>query len=124
MDDYGQYQSALKDANVFATTQNDYEKLCPFGSGAPNEDEIGKQYFSETCEYNDQVGYYNGVFAGHVTEGDFRNQVSSGGLGSWMLMELLSKGLLDYVVHVKSERAAQGFNTFRFRYQFGKSLKK
>ncbi|EPY4835453.1 MULTISPECIES: Coenzyme F420 hydrogenase/dehydrogenase, beta subunit C-terminal domain [Klebsiella] len=122
MDDYGQYQSALKDANVFATTQNDYEKLCPFGSGAPNEDEIGKQQFSETCEYNDQVGYYNGVFAGHVTEGDFRNQGSSGGMGTWVLNELLSKGLVDYVVHVKSETAAEDLHNIPFKYQVSESL--
>lgn len=122
MDDYGQYQSALKDANVFATTQNDYEKLCPFGSGAPNEDEIGKQQFSETCEYNGQVGYYNGVFAGHVTEGDFRNQGSSGGMGTWVLNELLSKGLVDYVVHVKSETAAQDLHNIPFKYQVSESL--
>ncbi|HHI3574315.1 coenzyme F420 hydrogenase/dehydrogenase beta subunit N-terminal domain-containing protein [Klebsiella pneumoniae] len=122
MDDYGQYQSALKDANVFATTQNDYEKLCPFGSGAPNEDEIGKQQFSETCEYNDQVGYYNGVFAGHVTEGDFRNQGSSGGMGTRVLNELLSKGLVDYVVHVKSETAAEDLHNIPFKYQVSESL--
>lgn len=122
MDDYGQYQSALKDANVFATTQNDYEKLCPFGSGAPNEDEIGKQQFSETCEYNDQVGYYNGVFAGHVTEGDFRNQGSSGGMGTWILNEMLSKGLVDYVVHVKSETAAEDLHNIPFKYQVSETL--
>src|SRR5690554_2568753 len=122
MDDYGQYQSALKDANVFATTQNDYEKLCPFGSGAPNEDEIGKEYFSETCEYNDQVGYYNGVYAGHVTEGDFRNRGSSGGMGTWVLNELLSKGLVDYVVHVKSETAAEDLHNLPFKYQISESL--
>lgn len=122
MDDYGQYQSALKDTNVFATTQNDYEKLCPFGSGAPNEDEIGKEYFSETCEYNDQVGYYNGVFAGHVTEGDFRNKGSSGGMGTWVLNELLSKGLVDYVVHVKSETAAEDLHNIPFKYQVSESL--
>ncbi|WP_100641488.1 Coenzyme F420 hydrogenase/dehydrogenase, beta subunit C-terminal domain [Marinobacter salexigens] len=122
MDDYGQYQSSLKDANVFATTQNDYEKLCPFGSGTPNEDEIAKQHFSETCDHNNQVGYYNGVFAGHVAEGDFRNQGSSGGMGTWVLNELLSKGLVDYVVHVKSETAAQGLHNIPFKYQVSETL--
>lgn len=124
MDDYGQYQSALKGSNVFATTQNDYEKLCPFGSDAPNEDSISKEYFSEICEYNDQVGYYNGVYAGHVTEGDFRNQGSSGGMGTWVLNELLSKGLVDYVVHVKSETAAQDLHNLPFKYQISESPEK
>ncbi len=122
MDDYGQYQSTLKDPSVFATTQNDYEKLCPFGSGAPNEDEIANQHFSESCEHNNQVGYYNGVFAGHVTEGKFREQGSSGGMGTWVLNELLEKRLVDYVVHVKSEKADQDLSNIPFKYQVSETL--
>ena len=122
MDDYGQYQSSLKDANVFASTHIDYEKLCPFGSGAKNEDEIARQIFSDTCEHNSQVGYYNGVFAGHVDEGEFRKRGSSGGMGTWVLNELLSKGLVDYVVHVKSESAGQDLNSIPFKYQVSETL--
>lgn len=122
MDEYGQYQSALKDPNVFAATKNDYEKLCPFGSGAPNEDEIAKQHFSGSCEHNGQIGYYNGVFAGHVIEGDFRKQGSSGGMGTWILNELLSKGLVDYVVHVKSETASVNLHNIPFKYQVSETL--
>lgn len=122
MDDYGQYQSTLKDTKVFATTQHDYEELCPFGLGASDEDEIAKQHFSETCEHNNQVGYYNGVFAGHVTEGEFRKQGSSGGMGTWVLNELLAKGLVDYVVHVKSETSDEDLNNIAFKYQVSESL--
>ncbi len=122
MDDYGQYQSALKDSDIFATTQTDYEKICPFGSGAPNEDEIAKQYFSETCKHNDQIGHYSGVFAGHVSESDFRKQGSSGGMGTWVLNELLSKGLVDYVLHVKSENADLNLHSIPFKYQVSATL--
>nr|WP_295710036.1 coenzyme F420 hydrogenase/dehydrogenase beta subunit N-terminal domain-containing protein [uncultured Halomonas sp.] len=122
MDDYGQYQSILKDVNVFASTQNDYEKICPFGAGASNEDEIASKHFSNTCEYNNQVGYYNGVYAGHVSEGEFRKQGSSGGMGTWVLNELLSKGLVDYVVHVKSETSEQDLNNIPFKYQISETL--
>src|SRR5690606_15691902 len=122
MDDYGQYQSALKDSNLIATTKDNYEKLCPFGAGAPNEDDIAKQHFSETCEYNRQVGYFNGVFVGHVIEGDFRSRGSSGGMGTWILSELLSKGLVDYVIHVKSETANKDIHNLPFKYQISESL--
>lgn len=122
MDDYGQYQSSLKDANVFASTHIDYEKICPFGSGARNEDEIAKQIFSDSCDHNSQVGYYNGVFAGNVAEGEFRKRGSSGGMGTWVLNELLSKGLVDYVVHVKSETAGQDLNNIPFKYQISETL--
>lgn len=122
MDDYGQYQSAIKDSDIFATTRIDYEKVCPFGSGAPNEDEISKQYFSETCKHNDQVGYYSGVFAGYVTEANFRKQGSSGGMGTWVLNELLAKGLVDYVLHVKSENAELNLHNIPFKYQVSATL--
>ncbi|WP_139233035.1 Coenzyme F420 hydrogenase/dehydrogenase, beta subunit C-terminal domain [Halomonas korlensis] len=122
MDDYGKYQSRLSSSNVFAKTEIDYEKLCPFGTSTPNEDEIAKQHYGETCEYNTQVGYYKGVYAGHVTEGDFRKQGSSGGMGTWVLNELLEKGLVDYVLHVKSETADQDLNNLPFRYHVSKTL--
>ncbi len=122
MDEYGQYQSRLNDAKVFAKTEIDYEKLCPFGASAPNEDEIAKEYFSETCEYNTQVGYYRGVYAGHVAEGEFRNRGSSGGMGTWVLNELLSKGLVDHIIHVKSEVGDDDLNSIPFEYRISSSL--
>jgi len=122
MDEYGQYQSQLSESGVFAKTDSNYEKLCPFGSAAPNEDEIAEQHFAEACEHNPQVGYYNGVYAGHVCEGEFRKQGSSGGMGTWVLNELLAKGLVDYVVHVKSETAEEDLNNIPFKYQISESL--
>lgn len=122
MDDYGQYQAALTDANPIVASQMDYEKLCPFGAGARNENEIAGDTFCGTSEYNSQVGYYNGVFAGHVVEGDFRNQGSSGGMGTWVLNELLKKGLVDHVVHVKSEVSDQQLHNIPFKYQVSQTL--
>ena len=122
MDAYGQYQSYLGESRVLDKTEVNYEKLCPFGDGSPNEDEISKHYFSENCEYNTRVGYYNSVFSGHVSEGSFRRNGSSGGMGSWILNELLSKGFVDYVVHVKSETADHDINNIPFKYEVSSSL--
>ncbi|MHA6964801.1 Coenzyme F420 hydrogenase/dehydrogenase, beta subunit C-terminal domain [Zobellella denitrificans] len=122
MDEYGQFQSRLNASNVASETGTDYEKLCPFGFNAPNEDDIAKRYFSESCEYNTQVGYYKGVYAGHVTEGEFRNRGSSGGMGTWMLNELMAKELVDYVVHVKSGEEADDLNSIPFGYRISDTL--
>lgn len=121
MDDYGQYQSRLSGPKVFAKTESDYEQICPFGSRAPNEDEIAAQYYSETCEHNTQLGYYKGVYAGYVTEGEFRSRGSSGGMGSWVLNELLEQNLVDYVLHVKSASADEDLNKIPFKYSISKS---
>jgi len=122
MDEYGQYQSRMNASNVFAKTESDYEKLCPFGATAPNEDEIAKQHFAETCDHNTQVGYYKGVYAGHVTEGEFRNRGSSGGMGTWVLNELLDQGLVDYIIHVKSDVDGGDLNNIPFEYHVSKTL--
>lgn len=107
MEDYGRYQSAQKGSDIFATTQIDYETVCPFGSGAPNEDETGKQYFSEKCKHNEQLGYSSG----HVNKSDFRKQGSSDILSIQALTERLSKGLVDCVLYVKSENAELSLRT-------------
>ncbi|NWN91381.1 coenzyme F420 hydrogenase [Marinobacter adhaerens] len=122
MDDYGKYQSQLGRDNVFAKTVTDYEELCPFGSKSPNEDLIAKKYFENTCKYNDQVGYYQGVYAGHVTQGEFRNRGSSGGMGTWILNELLDQGRVDYIIHVKSEASDEKLHDIPFSYHISETL--
>lgn len=122
MDSYGQYRPHTDDSSVFARTDSSYEKLCPFSASAPNEDDIAKQYYAESCEHHPQAGYYNGVYVGHVTEGEFRTRGSSGGMGTWVLHELLDKKRVDYVIHVKSETADKDLNNIPFKYQVSGTL--
>ena len=50
-----------------------------------------------------------------MAESDFRAQGSSGGLVSWLLVELLERGLVDHVVHVAPNAAPDaGSPLFRF----------
>lgn len=77
--------------------------VCPFSSEAKDENEISEQIFNNipNLKKNDLLGYYSETFAGHVSEGDFRKKGSSGGGVSWLLKELMEKGLIDAVIHVK-----------------------
>ena len=122
MDEYGQYQSYLADSGVFAKTETNYEQLCPFGDDAPNEDELAKRRFSDSCDYNPQAGYFKGIYAGHVAEGSFRQNGSSGGMGTWIIHELLAKGLVDYVLHVKSEGDEKHTDNIPFKYSVSDTL--
>ncbi len=104
MDKYGRFQAAAvgqgsADANVM--------KVCPFSNEAPNEDVIGKKYFGEHCDYHKRIGYYLNTYAGHVLEGEFRKLGSSGGMGTWIVHELLDKGLVDAVIHVRERNSPQ-----------------
>lgn len=123
MNEYGQYESRLSHTNTYPIIETNYEKICPFGSIAPNEDELAKKHFSNNCQHNTQIGYYKKLYAGHVTEGEFRKQGSSGGMGTWILNELFSKGLVDHVIHVKSENSEDEPNKLPFKYQISSNSK-
>ena len=122
MDDFGQFKSGLDDSKIFAKAKIDYEKICPFGSHSSNEDEIASAYYEGDCEYDEKVGYYNGVYAGHVSEGAFREFGSSGGMGTWVLNELLVKDKVDYVIHVKSESAEDHLHNLPFKYSISNTV--
>ena len=117
MDEYGQFQSRLREQPKGDQTEDDYEKICPFGAEAPTEDKLAEAIYANDCAQDEHVGFYNGVFAGHVVEGDYRTHGSSGGMGSWILNELLEKDLVDYVVHVKSDGIDEASNNIPFKYQ-------
>ena len=76
-------------------------ELCPFSDESRDEDEIGKELYGSKNTYHNKLGYINSSYAGHVVEKEFRNNGSSGGMGTWILTELLSKNLVDGIIHVK-----------------------
>jgi coenzyme F420 hydrogenase subunit beta len=79
----------------------DLPTVCPFSAAAEGEDALAEPRFAESCGYHPKIGYYAANYAGYVAEGGFRRQGSSGGMGSWILCELLRRGLVDAVVHVQ-----------------------
>jgi coenzyme F420 hydrogenase subunit beta len=78
-------------------------KVCPFSNTARNEDSLAADLFADDeASHHDIVGYHRKIVAGHVVAGDFRELGTSGGMTSWVLYQLLSKGEVDAVVHVAS----------------------
>lgn len=47
------------------------------------------------------IGFYLDLFAGHVSEGNYRRDGSSGGFGSWILCEMLKTDMVDCVINVR-----------------------
>ncbi|WP_162244053.1 Coenzyme F420 hydrogenase/dehydrogenase, beta subunit C-terminal domain [Pseudorhodoferax sp. Leaf265] len=77
------------------------EQVCPFLAG-PNEDVLAAQQFGELGGGHDaRLGWYQGLYAGHALERRHRDEGSSGGLTSWLLAELLHRGLVTGVIHVR-----------------------
>lgn len=67
-----------------------------------NESDIAKQLFSQVkgIKHDDDLGYYSDLYVGHVTEGEYRSNGSSGGFGTWILAQLLEKNEIDFVINV------------------------
>lgn len=78
--------------------------VCPFAHTSMNEDVLGRELFSRDCSKHEKIGYHFKTYAGHVTEAGFRQKGSSGGLGSWFLVELLKRDMVDAVIHIHERK--------------------
>lgn len=119
-DRFGAFQARLRPgvaAELDARTPAvDVTAVCPFGHRAADESEIGADLYGHLPYHLPELGHYGALYAGWVEEGDYRSSGSSGGLGSWVLVELLERGLVDRVIHVGPGVDGHGAgDLFRFR---------
>ena len=118
-DEYGRYVAARQitgsPANLTASG------VCPFGDAVPNEDELAQDIFGDLGSTHPCVGKHVGAYAGWVVESDYRAKGSSGGMASWLLVELLSRNLVDYIVHVAAEPFPKAGNPL-FRFSISSSV--
>lgn len=118
-DDFGKYQARITDSTSNSTGES-VLKVCPFSNSSFNEDQIGKRLYGAKNSKNNELGYIDSTFAGHVTEQGFRTNGSSGGMGTWVLSELLRLGHVDKVVHVKP--VGENDNDAIFKYAVSENL--
>ena len=111
LNEYGQYQPVLIDKRQKKSKHDDKLALVSAMSDeSQNEDEIAADLFSDIpgSQHNKVIGYYLDLYAGHVAEGNYRQKASSGGITTWLLVQMLEKGLIDGVVHVREARDGDG----------------
>lgn len=101
LNEYGLYEEYLKDTDKGLSEKA--LSVSPNFNQELNESVIADELYShqENIQFDSKIGYYTGLYAGHVSEGDYRKNASSGGMGTWILKELREKDLVDYVIHVK-----------------------
>lgn len=76
--------------------------VCPFSNNGQNEDEISKTIFNHTeGRIGEVIGFYRSLYAGHVVDDNLRMNSTSGGIITWILMQLLETSLIDAVIHIK-----------------------
>lgn len=77
----------------------DLSTLCPMSGTGPDETRIAARLWPDLPDHP-EVGRHGISAVGWVNEGDFRARGASGGLLTWLAVELLARGLVEEVVQV------------------------
>ena len=120
-DPYKKLQATLADGVLDVDTEASVLDVCPFSDASKNEDELAAPLFGVDAKKNDKIGYHLQTFAGYVSEDGYRQRGSSGGVGSWILMELLEQGFVDRVIHIKETKQSANKEAL-FEYQMSDSV--
>lgn len=84
-------------------------EVCPFNpfpkEEVKTENEIAELFLPTAKNTNKKIGKYNNIYAGYSNE--FRLSSSSGGLGTYICVELLEKKIVDHVFSIQ-ESSKQG----------------
>jgi coenzyme F420 hydrogenase subunit beta len=76
-------------------------RVCPFADESKNEDEISADVFPTSMPVDERLGRVHAAYAGRIND-DGITRSSSGGMTTWLVDQLLKRGLVDGVVHVGS----------------------
>ena len=77
-----------------------FAQLCPSSPAAVDEDAIAAERFPGAAAADARLGRYEAAYVGRTVEDPFRPNGSSGGLTSWVAVELLRTGAVDGVAHI------------------------
>lgn len=85
-----------------------------FGATGDTEDVVARRLFGaqHNVDYDHLAGFSVGSFSGWSMDNEIRENSSSGGLTTWLLLTLLEKNLVDGVVHMVP---ASGDRLFEYR---------
>jgi hypothetical protein len=99
---FGYYEEILDSLNDYEIN-NDILKVLPIFNGY-NLDSISNLLFKNIngVNFDKKIGYFTHLYTGHVIEGTFRENGSSGGMTTWILKELFVNNLIDGVIHIHS----------------------
>lgn len=120
VNDFGQYEARFDSSELTNDELHALESVSAMSNDKLNETVLAKKLFSETdnIRHNPILGYYTNLYAGHVTVGDYRANASSGGIGTWLLVQLLERKMIDGVIHVHPTDDGDGI---LFKYKISNS---
>lgn len=121
LNEYGLYEEKVIAEDTYELNPL-VEYVSPSLNNETNESEISKKLFSKIngIKYDNRIGYYLSLYAGHVVEGDYRENASSGGLGTWIFKELFERKVIDGVIHVRNNPNKN--SSILFQYDISRSI--
>lgn len=91
-------------------------RVCPFESGVYNPRELNERLYgeqlNEASKYDPDIGWFLDSFVGYRKDPDLRRLSASGGLLTWCLEELLTKGAVSKVATVRFAPGREGYFEF------------
>ncbi|SFF08972.1 Coenzyme F420 hydrogenase/dehydrogenase, beta subunit C-terminal domain [Trichococcus pasteurii] len=121
LNEYGMYEEIIN-GHKYHEVDKLVEYVSPNLNSETDEAEIAKKLYDQVYDikYDERIGYFKSLYAGHVSEGDYRENASSGGMGTWIFKELFEKNLIDGVIHVKENLDPS--SAIMFKYDISKSI--
>ena len=90
-------------------------QVCPFRSGVHDARAVGEHLFVGAGSFHDDVGQHVRSLVGHRVGEDLRGASASGGLLTWALEQLITRGLVTKVAVVRwAPHRAEGKPPFEF----------
>ncbi|MGV3583167.1 MAG: Coenzyme F420 hydrogenase/dehydrogenase, beta subunit C-terminal domain [Methylophilus sp.] len=111
----GKYQAQINTVNLSPTQEEKILRVCPFSNAGASEDELGQELFANDAMHDENLGYWRQAYVGHVTEGSYRTDGSSGGFVTWLISQLMISDEIDGVLHVVPTRPTEKSEVF-FKY--------
>lgn len=99
LNEYGEYVPKLDEKS---TNEHSADQVCPFLNPEMNEDILGEEFLESSGTLDPYIGKHIGTYAAYVKIDSIRKGGTSGGMGSWIALELLKRGLIDGVIHAKA----------------------
>lgn len=99
-DSFGAYKPVIMSED-FTLVKESFE-LCPFSSQSLNEDQLASEFFvNKSLNRAAGIGTFLRNYVGYASDPVIRGNGSSGGLLTWVLIQLFEKHFVDEVIHVK-----------------------
>lgn len=116
---FGSMEASVSSGKLEALSIAD--RVCPFSDNSLNENAIATKLFSNCDNFDTRTGYYNDIFYGRRSDDDALLESSSGGLTSYVAIELLKKKYVDGIIHVGKKQSNQRDELFQFVTSYSES---